>query len=113
MTTFSFVTSPRRRNAWRGVHAEKEFCGDAWKSRRRGGLSRRSSRQRGQRRHDFRAPGFEPGRQLDRATECLLRLVQGEAGVVGGDLEQHAAGLFEIDRAEIAAIALVGRLQSL
>ena len=37
------------------------------------------------------------------------RLVDGKAGNIGGDLEQHPAGLGKVDRAGVAAILLLGR----
>src|SRR6266567_6660224 len=37
-------------------------------------------------------------RQLEAAAQGLRRLVDGEAGPVGGDLEEHAARLPEVDR---------------
>jgi hypothetical protein len=46
------------------------------------------------------------GGSFSASPEALHRLVDGEAGNVGGDLEQHAAGLAEIDRAEVVPVAL-------
>src|ERR1700682_1601900 len=43
-------------------------------------------------------------RQLKRRAECFGGLVDGEARLVRGDLEQDAAGLAEIDRTEIFAL---------
>ena len=44
--------------------------------------------------------------------EALRRLVHREARIVGRDLEQHAARLAEIDRAEIVAVLLLGHMQA-
>ena len=43
-------------------------------------------------------------RQLQRLAEMRGVLVAVEAGLVGGDLEQHAARRAEIDRPEIVAV---------
>ena len=62
------------------------------------GRSRRSTHgtstselQRRQRGRDLLAVGLQPRRQLEVPAELEQRLVDGEAGRVGGDLEQHAA----------------------
>ena len=55
---------------------------------------------------------LEEARQLQMLAERLDRLVDGEAGDVGGDLEQHAAGLAEVDRAEVVAVLLLGRMHA-
>ena len=49
-----------------------------------------------------------PRRQLQVAAERSSRLIDGEPRLHRRDLEQHAAGLAEIDRREVAAIAHVG-----
>src|SRR5438128_2886937 len=49
-------------------------------------------------------PSLVLGRQLQRRAERIGRLVHGEAGLVGGDLEQDAARLAEVDRAEVLAL---------
>src|SRR5262245_40381571 len=95
--------APWRRNECRIPAQRKNFV--AVMSRRQGA----PSRDRRQRRDDLGAAGLVPGRQLDRAAEGVLRLVQGEARIIGRDLEQHAARLAEVHRTEIAAIDLIGR----
>ena len=50
------------------------------------------------------ARGFEPGRQHERLAEVIGGFVHGEAGTVGGQLEQHAARLLEVHRLEPEAI---------
>src|SRR5207253_11406132 len=50
------------------------------------------------------APHLEPGRQAESGADLLGRLVDGEARTVGGDLEQDATRLAEIDRFEIPAV---------
>src|ERR1700731_2229627 len=71
-----------------------------------------TSLQRWQRLLDLSALFLVPRRQLQAGTETRLGFVECEAGIVGRDLEQHAAGLAEIDRAEIAAIDLIGQAQA-
>ena len=44
------------------------------------------------------------GRQLQRLTELRRVLVPVEAGFVGGDLEEHAAGGAEVDRPEVITV---------
>jgi hypothetical protein len=43
-------------------------------------------------------------RQLERLAERLQRLVVLEADVAAGELEEHAAGLAEVDRVEVLAV---------
>ena len=56
---------------------------------------------------------LEEARQLQRLAERGQRLVGSEARIVGRDLEQDATGLAEVDRAEIVAILLLGRVQAM
>ena len=79
-------------------------------ARTRGGASIR--RPSATRPRSARRCGFEEGRQLQPSAERRHWLVDGEAGDIGGDLEQHPAGLAEIDRAEVVAVALLGRPQA-
>src|SRR5437763_12294947 len=44
------------------------------------------------------------GRERQLLAEVLERLVDGEAWADGGDLEQYAARLAEVDRAEVEAV---------
>src|SRR5690606_40201285 len=79
-------------------------------------------RGRGARRHSGghlqgRQLGLDPGaarlqerRQLERGAQRRLWLIDREAGPVGGDLEQDAARLEEIDRPEVLPVLLVRRL---
>src|SRR4029453_8150731 len=61
--------------------------------------------QRREDRLDALAVGLERRRGDDRRAELLDRVaVHGEAGPVAGDLEEHAAGLAEVDRVEVVAI---------
>ena len=60
--------------------------------------------QRGEDRLDPLAVRLELRRQDDHRAELLERHVDGEAGPVVGDLEQHAAGLAEVDRVEVVAV---------
>src|SRR5215831_14238169 len=50
------------------------------------------------------APPFVLGRQLKGRAERLGRLVHGEPGLVGCDLEEHAARLPVVDRAKVLAV---------
>ena len=50
--------------------------------------------------------GSRNGGSAKRLAELLERLVGGEAGAVGGDLEQDAVRLAEIETAEIEAVDL-------
>src|SRR5690348_10347679 len=50
------------------------------------------------------ATDLEPRRKAQRRAELLRRLVHSETGAVGGDLEQHAARLAEVDRLEVPAV---------
>ena len=52
--------------------------------------------------------GSRPGGSFSAVPSGSTRLVDGEAGHVGRDLEQHAAGLAEVDRAEVVAVPLLG-----
>src|SRR3984893_491149 len=69
--------------------------------------------QRRQHRLDFLATRFQETRQLEVTAEGGYRLVDGETGVVGRDLEEDATGLAEVDRAEVLTILLFGRLQAM
>src|SRR3954465_9323855 len=62
---------------------------------------------------DLLALPFEEARQLEVTSQRRDRLVDGEAGDVGRDLEQHAAGLAEVERAEVVAVLLVGRADAM
>lgn len=53
---------------------------------------------------EFGAVGFEPGGELDACGEVGGGLVDGEAGVVGGDFEECAAGFAEVDGVEVVAV---------
>src|SRR5450759_424750 len=57
--------------------------------------------------HDFVALG-----QDKRLAQALHRLVDVEARAKGGDLEEHAAGLAEIDRPEVGAVDDWSRLDT-
>src|SRR5262245_48953369 len=61
---------------------------------------------------DVLAARLQEGWQLQHAPQRLDRLVNREAGIVGGNLEQDAAGLAKIDRAEILPVNLRCRLES-
>src|SRR4051794_9322889 len=61
-------------------------------------------RQRGERLLELVAEALELGRQRQRLAERLERLVGREPGAEGCDLEQHAAGLAEVDRQEPEAV---------
>ena len=47
---------------------------------------------------------LERGRQREVLAQMIQRLVDGEAGADRGELEEHAARLAEVDRAEVEAI---------
>src|SRR5437763_6642616 len=70
------------------------------------------SAQRRQLRLDGGALALIPGRQLERGAQRLARLVEREARLVGRDLENHAARLAEIHRAEILPLDLVRRCEA-
>src|ERR687891_1619187 len=53
---------------------------------------------------DLRPAVLEERRDRELLAERLERLVDREAGRAGGDLEQHAARLAEVDRAEVVAV---------
>ena len=57
-----------------------------------------------------RALRLEPRRQDERLAQMGRIFVRREARTVGGDLEQHAAGLLEVHRLEPEAIDDAGRL---
>ena len=65
---------------------------------------RARARQRRQPRLDLRAQVLEVRRQRQLLAERLERLVGGEAGAERRDLEQDAARLAEVDRAEAEAV---------
>ena len=57
---------------------------------------------------DPRAMRLEEAGKLELFAEMLDGLVDRESRPVGRDLEQHTAGLAEVDRPEVAAVALLG-----
>ncbi len=59
-------------------------------------------RQRSQPRLDGRPLRLQEGRQRQALAEVLRILVEGEAGPVGRNLEEDAARLAEVDRAELS-----------
>src|SRR5213080_3390375 len=61
---------------------------------------------------DLLALPFEEARQLEVTSQSRDGLVDGEAGDVGRNLEQHAAWLAEVDGAEVVAVPLLGRVQA-
>ena len=65
---------------------------------------------RAQVRFDLVAQVLEVGRQRELLAEVLERLVDGEAGADRRDLEEDAARLAEVDRAEVEAVDLRRRL---
>src|SRR4051794_36778122 len=71
-------------------------------ARRRPGRARVG--QRREDRLDLRAARLELGRQDHLGAEIVERHVDREAGAVVGDLEEHAAGLAEVDRVEVVAV---------
>ena len=64
------------------------------------------SADRLQSRFDLRPPRFQERRQRQFFAQRFHRLVGGETGPVGGDLEQDAVGLAEIQAAEIKPVDL-------
>src|SRR5919204_6209287 len=66
-------------------------------------------RKRGEHRLEALAQVLEGGRQREPLAEVLRRLVGREAGAEGGDLEEDAARLAEVDRAEVEAVDDGGR----
>src|SRR5205085_6375470 len=61
-------------------------------------------RKRGEHRLEALAQVLERGRQGEPLAEVLGRLVGREAGADRGDLEEDAARLAEVDRAEVEAV---------
>ena len=59
---------------------------------------------------DVLAVRLQESRQLQVFAERIHGLINGEAGNIGGDLEQDAAGFTEVDRTEVVAILLLGRM---
>src|SRR5579884_1475545 len=80
-------------------------------SGRRRGVGRRRG-QRAEAGLDLGAVRLEEGRQGERLAEVRGVLVGGEAGTVGGDLEEDAAGLAEVDRAEVETVNHRGGTQA-
>ena len=62
-----------------------------------------------ERRRDLRAMAFEPRRQDERLAQVRRILVDGKAGTVGRELEQHPAGFGEVHRLEPESIDHRGR----
>ena len=56
---------------------------------------------------------LEPRRDRQLLAERLERLVDGEAGARGGQLEQHAAGLAEVDRLEVVPVDHLRRVRAM
>src|SRR5687767_9066029 len=63
-------------------------------------------------RRDLGAMWLFPRRQPELATKIGDRLVDGEAGTHGGDLEQDAARLAEVDRLEVLPVAHRGDVRA-
>src|SRR5882762_7480062 len=97
-------TLPRRMNCLNPLNIETLL----WKGQSlspsrvlsRSGVRGRAERQRRQRLLDRRALRVEPRRQHERLAQVRRVLVDGEARSVGGELEQHATRLPEVDRLE-------------
>src|ERR1700733_11559373 len=75
-------------------------------------MSRRCSLKRGQHTLYLLATRLEKAWQLQIPTKGLDRLVDRKSWNIGRDLEQYPAGLAEVDRAEILAVLLFGRMSS-
>src|SRR5258707_7278266 len=71
---------------------------------------RRRLLQNGQLALDLLATRFEKVWQLQVPTKGLDRLVDRKSGNVGRDLEQNAAWFAKVDRAEVLAVLLFGRV---
>ncbi len=50
------------------------------------------------------AAGFKPGREAEALAEGFKGLVDGKAGIVGGELEEDAARFAEVDGVEVLAV---------
>ncbi len=87
----------RRRHQRRAAHRRRQ-AGD------REVASPRRRRQRRKARGNPGALAFEPRRQHQRLAQVLRVLVDGKARAIGGQFEQHAAWLEEVDRLEPEAI---------
>src|ERR1051326_6110977 len=61
---------------------------------------------------DLATAGLQPGRGGEADPQLGRRLVEGEAGRVGGDLEEDAPGLPEADRVEVPAVVDVRDVES-
>src|SRR5680860_306978 len=57
-----------------------------------------------QHRLDVLTLGLQPRRQPQGTAQLKQRFVDGEPGRIGGDLQEHAAGLAEVDGAEVVAV---------
>ena len=93
-------------------------CGSPSASRRRAVSSRhraRTARGIGERRQDRLDLGAEVlvvGRERQALAQVLERLVGGEPGADGGDFEENAARLAEVDRLEVETVDDRGRMRS-
>src|SRR5258707_15090203 len=77
-----------------------------------GRSSRRRLLENGQQALDLLATRFEKVRQLQVPTKGLDRLVDRKSGNIGRNLEQNTAGFAEVDRAEVLAVLLFGRMSA-
>src|ERR1700722_7386162 len=76
----------------------------------RGRCSLRSPFQWRQYPFDVLAVRLEEGRQLQVLAKRFDGFINGEAGNIRGDLEQDPAGFTEVDRTEVVAVLLLGRM---
>src|SRR5690606_14209991 len=98
---------PSRRRLARG-EASRRRCESAGRRGDRGDSCGREG-EAGEAAFERGAAVFEPRRELESGAKRVRRLVHGETGPVRGDLEEDAAGLAEVDRAEVLPVADLGR----
>jgi hypothetical protein len=60
--------------------------------------------ERRQNAFDFLSEWLKPGWEFKAFTEAFRRLVDAEPGRIGGQLEQHAAGLPEVNGVKVAPV---------
>src|SRR5712692_3180476 len=101
----SAIADLRRRP---GIHTPGGGYGFRARARARPGMTALISPDRLQPRFDLRAARFQERRQRQFFAERFHRLVGGETGAVGGDLEQYAVRLAEIQAAKIKPVDLAG-----
>src|SRR5215210_9075566 len=85
---------------------------DGRKKRQGSSNCRERHGERRQSRFDSGAVGLQPGRQYEVFAKLGRALIEGEAGAVGGELEEHPTRFSEVYRLEPEAVYYLRRVAS-